>query len=446
MTTAFTPPGDPKTDYRVSSIPASQKFAAADYERFRLCITEIQGYLSAGILDASSTIQVEDLDLINDTSPSVGPELDWKGNRGRWFVGVDVANSPTSRDFVITGQRGTYTFADGATTSGSPTLTSASGGGFTTALIGAAISGAGIPSGTTVSAVGGTTSLTLSANATATASGVAVTITRSTSQDLAYWKHRGALSATLGIGVTPPDGTARLQVSPQDDEPAMGTARFRVGPSQTGKGVVVHDSTPIDRWWIDKDFYMSGLNPGQTAAVAIQAHSDANGRALCLASNDKVNVYGLSLPTGSGGVLRLACQSGGNTVADFGTDGSARFLQAVRTSASLRFDSEVAPASIGADQNDYNPGSLANAAVLMLTSSLAVNLTGLTSGSVSGRTLWVYNVGASNITLKHQNASSTAANRFIGRGGADTVLTPNTGVQLFWSASQTRWIILGDTL
>lgn len=67
------------------------------------------------------------------------------------------------------------TLADGATTNGSATLTSASGA-FTSVDVGRAIAGAGIPALATIAAVGSATSITLSAQATATATGLVVTI------------------------------------------------------------------------------------------------------------------------------------------------------------------------------------------------------------------------------------------------------------------------------
>ncbi len=66
--------------------------------------------------------------------------------------------------------------ADAATTSASPTLTSASAG-FTTAVdVGKTITGVGIPVGTTILSVTNATTVVMSANATATATGVSVTI------------------------------------------------------------------------------------------------------------------------------------------------------------------------------------------------------------------------------------------------------------------------------
>lgn len=327
-----TSPGDPKTTSAVrADIPAAKKISAAEWNVFRQALLDIQSYLRDGVLDAGTTVTVADIDLTADSNPLVGPELDYIGHSATWFIGVDVANAPTSRDFVATGVRGTYSFPDGATTSGSATLTSASGGGFKAGLVaagglvGATISGAGIPPGTTITAVGGATSLTMSANATATATGVSVTIARNTVQDLLYWKHRGGLSPTLGIGVTPPNGSARLQVSPQDDEPTMGTARFRVGPTQTAKAIVVHDSVPTDRWWVDKDFYLTGDHPTTGGAIAISA-DPTNQHALTITDSTKTNFYSFDLPTGSGGVMRFRCQSGGASSYEVGTNGSLRHL------------------------------------------------------------------------------------------------------------------------
>lgn len=114
---------------------------------------------------------------------------------------------------------------------------------------------------------------------------------------------------------------------------------------------------------------------------------------------------------------------------------------------------ELVPAVLGANQNDYNPTSFAPSKVLLLTASVPVNITGIVAGLVvagssgsTGEEIYVYNDGANNITLTHQDAASAAANRIIGRGNANVVLTPATGVLLYYSPSKTRWLVLGDTL
>ena len=295
------------------------------HEEIYAALRDIQTYLRAGVLDANTTLTVRDIDLILSTDPAAGPEMDFGGARGRWFIGIDTSNADTSRDFVLAGQRGTYSFTDGVTTSGSATLTSASKGGFTSALVGSPITGAGIPAGTTISAFVSATNITMSANATATATGVTVTITRSTSADVIYIKHRGALSPTIGFGITPQDGSAPLQVSPNDAEVAMGTMRLRRGPSQTGDVLTIHDSTPVDRLKVDKDFYLTGNHPTTNGGVAIAADA-TNQHALQLTDSTHTNFYAFDLPTGSGGVLRIRCQSGGASCCDIGTNGSFRHL------------------------------------------------------------------------------------------------------------------------
>lgn len=430
----------------------TRKWSANDGARVLQALRSIQTYLRANILDIVNTVQMKDLDLLITTDPAVGPELDWGGNRGRWFLGVDVANAPTSRDFVHLGQRGTYSFSDGSTTNASPTLTSASGGNFVAALIGATISGAGIPNGTTITAVGGLTSLTMSANATATAGSVTVTITRSSVQDLMYWKHRGALSATCGIGVTPPDGSARLQVSPQDNEPAMGTVRLRRGPTQTGNVLTLHDSGPADMWWIDKDFYMSGAH-SLGGAVVLQADV-ANARPLIMVDNAKGSAYGFLYPGGN--ALRFRYLTGGADVYQVASDGSLFIYQALtcqldvtmqsglNVAKQIKFSGEIAPPQITANQNDYSPTNMSTSTVLILTSDAARDITGFATGA-AGRMIYVYNNGAQNITLKNLT-TSVAGNQIQGRGAADTVLTPKTGAHLYYSGTIVKWIVLGDTL
>lgn len=304
------------------AVEPTRKWSPNDANRVLQALRSIQTYLRTGTLDLVSTTTVVSMSVVNDASAAVNPALEFVGYDGRWLMAMDTANAPTSRDFVPVCVKLNYSFSDGATTSGSPTLTSASRGGFAPIMIGAGLSGAGIPNGATVLAVGGPTSLTMSANATATATGVRVHVTSGLTLDLEYWRHRGALSPTLGIGVTPPDGSARLQVSAADDEPAMGTARLRRGPSQVGNVLSLHDSSPADRFWVDKDFYLSGSNGGGIGGAIAIAADTTNQRALLLTGSDKVSVYGFSLPTGAGGLCRFSCVSTGDVAFDVLTDGS----------------------------------------------------------------------------------------------------------------------------
>jgi hypothetical protein len=79
--------------------------------------------------------------------------------------------------FNGTGKSGARTVTDGATTSGSTTITSATAAFNSGTDAGRIITGAGIPAGTTVASVTNSTTAVLSAAATATATGVSLTIT-----------------------------------------------------------------------------------------------------------------------------------------------------------------------------------------------------------------------------------------------------------------------------
>jgi hypothetical protein len=109
---------------------------------------------------------------------------------------------------------------------------------------------------------------------------------------------------------------------------------------------------------------------------------------------------------------------------------------------------ELQPTALAANTNDFNPSSFSSTEFVFLTASTPVNLTGMAAGTVAvgqvgsvGAKKYLYNGGANNITLTHQDASSTAANRFIGVSNANTVLTPGIGKWVYYSPSQLRWIV-----
>jgi hypothetical protein len=90
------------------------------------------------------------------------------------FDSDDVVDIRTACEKNATGP---LTVADGVTTNGSKTITSATAA-FTFSDIGMAISGTGIPAGATVAGVTNATTATLSANATADGTGITFTMSR----------------------------------------------------------------------------------------------------------------------------------------------------------------------------------------------------------------------------------------------------------------------------
>lgn len=95
------------------------------------------------------------------------------------------------------------------------------------------------------------------------------------------------------------------------------------------------------------------------------------------------------------------------------------------------------PSAIGSNQNDYNFVTLSY--FQRWSSSTAVDITGMTRFQQDGQVHVIVNVGSNNITLKHEDAASTAANRFLNSTGADIVLSANQAADVIYDATTQRW-------
>lgn len=102
----------------------------------------------------------------------------------------------------------------------------------------------------------------------------------------------------------------------------------------------------------------------------------------------------------------------------------------------------LTPTTLAADTHDYAPTRHQEAAIFRLSASAAVNLTGLQGGS-DAREVVLMNVGANNIVLSHESASSTAAYRWLGPGSASVTLRPDGWVRAIYDATSARWRIMG---
>lgn len=73
-----------------------------------------------------------------------------------------------------------------------------------------------------------------------------------------------------------------------------------------------------------------------------------------------------------------------------------------------------------------------------IAASVAVNVTGIALVT-NGKHLILANVGAFTITLKHQDAASSAGNRIISATGADIPVPPNGYIELTYDELTARW-------
>jgi hypothetical protein len=175
----------------------------------------------------------------------------------------------------------------------------------------------------------------------------------------------------------------------------------------------------------------SGLN-----GLKVVPFSDGNNYIDSKAQNGGTTVFRCGHNTETGSARTWATLTN--------SSGAVAFGAAVSGAKTFSLTNEIAPAQITANQDNYNPTGFADATHLILTTDASRDLTGF-ANPTNGRMIWVYNNGSFNLVLKH-DVTSTATNRIWGRGAADVVLTPKTGCYLYYSATITRWVVMGDTL
>lgn len=99
----------------------------------------------------------------------------------------------------------------------------------------------------------------------------------------------------------------------------------------------------------------------------------------------------------------------------------------------------VTPTSLAADVNDWAIGT---GDVFRVAGTAARNVTGIAAGT-SGLAVLLVNVGSFALTLKHQSASSAAANRFTIPWAGDCVLAANGGAAvLVYDSTSATWRVI----
>jgi hypothetical protein len=101
---------------------------------------------------------------------------------------------------------------------------------------------------------------------------------------------------------------------------------------------------------------------------------------------------------------------------------------------------EITPPALTVDTDDYNPTGLATATVIILDASAAINLTGIVSGNQCY--LVLYNNSTFNIKLIKEGAGSALANRFSINPGGGVNLQPQEAINLFYSTTISRWVLV----
>ena len=171
---------------------------------------------------------------------------------------------------------------------------------------------------------------------------------------------------------------------------------------------------------------------GITSSLGARVHSVAGG------SGNAGRFDGAALSTNTVLVARQGGSSTGNLFETQSSGGTAQFTIANGGSVTLNGNlASVAntPAQITSDQNNYAPGA---GFFQRWSSDASRNVTGLSAGG-NGEMKEIWNVGSNNIVLQNENASSTAANRFLTSTGADLTLSANKCAIARYDATSSRW-------
>lgn len=176
-----------------------------------------------------------------------------------------------------------------------------------------------------------------------------------------------------------------------------------------------------------------GLNFANTSLVPVTDVTMTLGSSGSFFSEIYTNIYIAK----SAGQYRWASRARLHSPAD----GILRITDDSQNSGSgtVRFDSRT-PSQITSDQNNYSVP--VTGYFIRLSTDASRTLTGLvfTGGGVGdGQVHLLVNVGANDLVLAHENASSTAGNRFLCSTGASITLSANQAADLIYDSTTARW-------
>lgn len=101
------------------------------------------------------------------------------------------------------------------------------------------------------------------------------------------------------------------------------------------------------------------------------------------------------------------------------------------------FTGVITPTVLASSTNNYAPSGFSTAYTVRVSASSAIDLTGI-AGGATGREILLSNIGTFAITLRPQNGSSTAANRFA--IPLPIILGPGQAIALSYDGTASRWV------
>ena len=140
-------------------------------------------------------------------------------------------------------------------------------------------------------------------------------------------------------------------------------------------------------------------------------------------------------------ILQIKDRVDNFTKADRATEGTKGFRytkDALKWKTAICLDFVIEPASQVGSIDDFNPTDLACANTLFISSTTPVSWTGLQAPNPSKpQLIFIINIGTKNITIRNNDASSLAANRFS--LNTNVILSPDDCGFLLYDETRLRW-------
>lgn len=144
---------------------------------------------------------------------------------------------------------------------------------------------------------------------------------------------------------------------------------------------------------------------------------------------------------GGTGITTIPTTLTGRTIATGGITGTGGVNVGDRFSAGTQ-----SPTSLSANTNNW---ALTPVPVVLITSSAAVNVTGIDASTANADSLSngnnvllnLINTSANQITFTNEDSNSTAANRFTLPYGASYVIGTGESVQVYYNSGASRWYV-----
>jgi hypothetical protein len=146
------------------------------------------------------------------------------------------------------------------------------------------------------------------------------------------------------------------------------------------------------------------------------------------------------------GNMILGASTGATTSRLYATGGYIEAAGGLKNGGPWILSSQITPTELSTSTNNYAPTGIDTCSSIQLSSSTAVDLTGLQLTSYTGQTgrrILLINIGGQIITLKHNSGSSSVGNKFNTHTSGDFALGSGETVEVIYTANAV-WRTLGS--